>query len=99
MKIDRFVRVMLVLIALLLALNCVKDLKQHSNSDGSSNNLAALDILQPSSVEAQTSVKWEYVLTKQNISVTDLNTLGEVGWELVDIIESSGQAALKRRKN
>ena len=40
MKIDRFVKVMLVLITLLLALNCAKDLNLSSNSRGSSSNLS-----------------------------------------------------------
>jgi predicted extracellular nuclease len=41
MKIDRFVKAMLVLIALLLALNCAKDLTRSSNSRGGSSNPAA----------------------------------------------------------
>jgi hypothetical protein len=41
MKIDRFVKVMLVLIVVLLALNCAKDLTLSSNSRGGSNNLAS----------------------------------------------------------
>jgi hypothetical protein len=40
MKVDRFVKVMLVLIAVLLALNCAKDLNLSSNSRGSSSNLS-----------------------------------------------------------
>jgi hypothetical protein len=39
MKIDRFVKVMLVLIAMLLALNCAKDLNQPSNTRVSSDNV------------------------------------------------------------
>lgn len=37
MKIDRFVKVMLVLIALLLALNCVSNFSNTSNSSGNSS--------------------------------------------------------------
>ena len=39
MKIDRFVKVMLVLIGLLLAFNCAKDINLSSNSGGNSSNL------------------------------------------------------------
>ena len=39
MKIDRFVKVMLVLIALLLALNCAKDINLPSNNSGSGNSV------------------------------------------------------------
>ncbi len=41
MKFDRFVKVMLVLIALLLFFNCAKDLNPLSNSGGNTNNLSA----------------------------------------------------------
>jgi hypothetical protein len=37
MKVDRFVRVMLVLIAVLLTLNCVKNFSNSSDSPGNSN--------------------------------------------------------------
>ncbi len=39
MKIDRFVKIMLVLIALLLALNCVSNFRNSSDSQGNSGNV------------------------------------------------------------
>jgi len=56
MKIDRFVRVMLVLIALLLALNCAKDLKLSSNSREVSNSISP-NSGQPSSSTSDTVVR------------------------------------------
>ena len=78
MKNSRFVKVMLVLIALLLLLNCANDMK-------------------PSSVEAQSRVRWEYIITVQSVNTAQLNELGDQGWEVAAMW--SGQAVLKRRKN
>lgn len=61
MKIDRFVRVMLVLIAVLLALNCAKDFSRQFNSSRDFSNISNSSEGWVSRAEAQSANRYSYL--------------------------------------
>ncbi len=73
MKIDRFVKVTLVLIVLLLALNCAKDINPSSNS-GSSNTLSNNSVNNSGSRNSTTSSNNSGGKNTNNASITNTNS-------------------------
>ena len=100
MKFDRFTKVLLMLIVMLLAFSCARDLGRQSNSGGGANNSSPLDILRPTPAQAQSQAKWEYYwlyVSGASPDVGELNRLGAEGWEVAGIAGIG--ILLKRRTN
>jgi preprotein translocase subunit SecF len=101
MRIDRFVKVMLVLIVVLLALNCAKDLNLSSDSHGNSN-IPARSSSTPTFERTVEAAPTQYKVISLNVNKSDnpgvvqqvLNQQSAEGWAYVG--EASGVLIFKK---